>query len=303
LQELEQTANNFPIVTSGRFFKTAWIKDEFWLPEPVLNPETILDTLKREKKADIFSFTQKLPDTTPKFPYFYELENVAAIPLTNYENWWKKQINDKTRNRTRKAEKTGVVIRQTEFNDELISGIMGIYNETPFRQGRRFWHYGKSFEMVKKENATFLDHADFIGAYLGTELIGFIKMVYADPSAMIMQIISKICHRDKAPINALVAKAVELSINKKMSYLLYSNFDYGKKGKDSLSEFKAHNGFIQIDLPRYYIPLTLKGTCVLKTGLHRPVTSFIPRRVLLAYLHLRSKWYARIEQRMQDKKL
>ena len=32
------------------------------------------------------------------------------------------------------------------FTDDFVHGIMDIYDETPVRQGRSFWHYKKSFE-------------------------------------------------------------------------------------------------------------------------------------------------------------
>ena len=37
-----------------------------------------------EIKADIFTFSQKLPDTTPKHEYHLEWENVAVIPITTF---------------------------------------------------------------------------------------------------------------------------------------------------------------------------------------------------------------------------
>ena len=39
-------------------------------------------------------------------------------------------------------------------------GISNVYNETPIRQGRKFWHYGKSFDQVKAANATYLDRSE-----------------------------------------------------------------------------------------------------------------------------------------------
>src|SRR6202007_3187530 len=108
------------------------------------------------------------------------------------------------------AEKRGVNVKIAQFDDEFVRGIQGIYNESPVRQGRRFWHFGKNFETVKRENATYLDRSDFIGAYFNDELIGFIKIVYVDCIATLMQILAKEEHHDGRPMNALLAKAVEL---------------------------------------------------------------------------------------------
>ena len=47
----------------------------------------------------------------------------------------------------------------------------------PFRQGRRFPHYGKDIETVHREEATHLDTASSSERFSRTELIGFIKLV------------------------------------------------------------------------------------------------------------------------------
>ena len=60
----------------------------------------------------------------------------------------------------------------------------------PVRGGRRFWHFGKDVETVRRGLATYLDRSEFIGAYWNEELIGFIKMVYVDQLATLMHIIS-----------------------------------------------------------------------------------------------------------------
>ena len=87
---------------------------------------------------------------------------------------------------------------------------MDIYNETPVRQGKKFWHYNKDFETVKMENGTFADRSIFIGAYFEDTLIGFVKIVLTEGCASTLQVISKIEHRDKKPTNALLAKTVEI---------------------------------------------------------------------------------------------
>jgi len=44
---------------------------------------------------------------------------------------------------------------------------------------------------------------------------------------------------------------------------MYCNYIYNDP-KSSLTEFKRRNGFEQVLLPRYYIPLTLKGKIALR---------------------------------------
>ncbi len=101
----------------------------------------------------------------------------------------------------------------------------------PIRQRRRFPHYGKDFESVRREEATFLDSSIFIGAYFEDKLIGFVKLVPDETctQAGLMNIVSMVKHKDKAPQNALFAYAVRACASRGIRYLVYSKFDYGKK--------------------------------------------------------------------------
>jgi len=105
------------------------------------------------------------------------------------------------------------------------------------------------------------------------------------------QIISKIEHRNKAPINALIAKAVELCATKNVPYLVYTRYNSTQKGIDSLDDFKRHNGFQKIEIPRYYVPLTIKGKMALKFRLHHGLRGAIPERVRLHLRGLRRRFY------------
>ena len=75
-----------------------------------------------------------------------------------------------------RAQKNGVVAKVVPFTDELVSGIKDIYDESPMRQGKPFWHYKKDFNTIKEDNSSFLERSEFIGAYYKNELIGFEKI-------------------------------------------------------------------------------------------------------------------------------
>lgn len=279
--------DGIPIIITGKTIKIARRKEE-WL-EDIEDPTSILKQLKKSRaKADIFTFWQRLPETKPKFAYYMEWDNVAALHITNYEQWWEKQLNAKTRNMIRRAEKKGIEVKVVEFDDQLIKGITGIFDETPIRQGKPFWHYRKDFQTVKREMSDRLDIADFIGAYYDNELVGFIKLLHAGRYLDMVEILSKIGHRDKAPTNALLAKAVEICDKKKLEYIVYAHWPRG-----SLGDFKRHNGFEKIDLPRYYVPLTIKGTAFLKLHLHHGIVGILPENWKVRLIDLRRRWYSR----------
>lgn len=260
------------------------------------DPEAMLAGLKESgKRIDLFTFMQRLPESTPKYQYPMEMDNLAAIPVSTFDQWWNHQIGFKARNKAKQAEKKGVTVREVRFDDVLVKGIWEIYNECPFRQGKPFGHYGKNLETVHKEEATYLDSSIFLGAFLGEEMIGFVKMVHDETrtQAGLMNIVSMIKQRDKAPTNALVAHAVRACADRKISYLVYSNFAYGKKEKDSLSDFKERNGFQKMDLPRYYVPLTPVGRLALGLGLHKKLTDRLPESVAAKLREYRNAWYNR----------
>jgi hypothetical protein len=219
---------------------------------------------------------------------------VAAIPTDNYKEWWEKQLPQVTRKSIRRAAKRGATARVVEYTDDLVRGIMGIHDDTMTRQGAPFAHYGKAFDVVKREYGTYPEKSEFIGAYLGEELIGIIKLVYVENTAGIMQIITKTKHYDKRPTNILIAKCVEVCEQKKISHLIYGKYVYGKKTDSSLTEFKRRNGFLQINFPRYYIPLTMKGKFIIKTKLHRGLLGILPSRVISVLRAIRSAYYERI---------
>ena len=193
----------------------------------------------------------------------------------------------------RRAEKKGLVVREAPFDDNLVRGIWEVYNECPVRQGRPFPHYGKDLETVRKMKATFLESSIFIGAFLGDQLIGFVKLTIDETrsQAGVMHILGMIQHRDKAPTNGLIAQAVRSCADRGISRLAYANFAYGNKVRSSLSDFKKNNGFQRIDLPRYYVPLTRWGALAFRLGLHRRLAERVPEPVAAKLRELRDRWY------------
>ena len=280
------------IKVAGRFVQIARLDGDKYKflddPEPVL-----VGLRKSNTRVDLFTFMQKLPETTPKFSYPMEWDNLAVLPVSTFENWWTETIGFKARNKAKQAAKKGVVVKEVPFDDALAHGIWEIYNESPVRQGRRFPHYGKSFESIRQMSSTFLDTSIFIGAYLGEKLIGFIKLTADDSGtqAGMMHIVSMIQHRDKAPTNALVAQAVRSCADRGISHLVYSNFAYGKKERSSLSDFKERNGFQRINLPRYYVPLTSLGSAAFRFGMHHKLVDRLPEPLLAKVRDFRYSWY------------
>ena len=262
------------------------LEDDWY--EDVRNPESVIETLRtgRGARPDIFTFWQRLPDLDPKYPFHVEWEEIAVLPIKNYDHWWNHQIKSRVRNLVRKSEKEGIRVRHCTYDDEFIRGMTAIFNEAPVRQGRRFWHYGKDFETVKRQFARFIHREEMIGAYFQNELIGFVMLGNAGNFGLTGQIISSLKHRDKATNNALIAKSVELCEKRGLGYLVYLYWS-----DDSLAEFKRRCGFEKMRTPRYFVPLTVKGSLALKLGLHRGWKAAIPDRIKIPLKKLRRSWY------------
>jgi hypothetical protein len=280
------------VVVTGPFLRIAAVKDEAH-QEEVTEPEKIIAAIRgSDLKADLFTFAQKVPHTEPLYDYNFEMDELAVIRVLSYDDWWNNKIHNDARRMVRKAIKAGVQAKSVPFGDEIIRGIKEIWDESPFRQGRPFFNYNKSLEEVRALNSTYSDRSEFIGAYWEGEIIGFAKLFYTGQRADFVQILSKTKYRDKAPTNALLAKAVEICAAKGIGYLGYARFTYGKKGPDSLSDWKSRNGCELVRVPRYYIPLTLKGRIALKWGLHKGLVQVLPGPLVRATLRLRAALYS-----------
>lgn len=270
------TVNGNTVVVTGRWLRVARIHDvEFVADDAVPDAVGFLAQLAETGlRADILTFPQKMYEREPKHRLPFDWDNAAVAPTGDYERWWN-SLPQEARKNVRRAAKRGVTVDVAAFDDALVRGIKQIYDETPVRQGRRFWHFGKDVDTIRAENSSYLDRAEFIGAYFGDELIGFVKFVRVGSLAIVMQILAKAAHYDKRPMNALLAKAMEVCHAKGIAYLVYSKFTYGNK-TDDMTEFKRRNGFVQMDYPRYFVPLTLRGRIAVALKLHRGLLGLLP---------------------------
>jgi hypothetical protein len=279
------------VVVTGKWIRTAEIKDEAVVEGvTVEDPDLFISKLKEsELKADVFTFAQRLPEVTPKYDYHLEWDNWAAMATNSFNDWWK-NLPQESRKNVRRAAKRGVVVKVTPFDDNFVKGVHRIYNGIRVRDGRPFWYFGQDIQSVRRGLATYLDRSEFIGAYWDEKLIGFLKMVYVDHIAMLFHVISMDEHCDKRPTNALIAKAAEVCEQRGVSHLIYTKFIYGNKRRSSLQEFKRRNGFQQVNFPKYYIPLTLRGKLFVWLRLYRGFSGLIPESILQSLLSVRA-WY------------
>ena len=117
------------------------------------------------------------------------------------------------------------------------------------------------------------------------------KITWVGTTGTITQILSVEALRQAAD-NAMIAKAVEICASEGKSHFIYGSYVY-YDSNSSLTEFKRRNGFEAVPLPRYYIPLTLRGRVALKLGFHRGLAANTPKPIMKAFLRARKLWTER----------
>jgi hypothetical protein len=258
------------------------------------DPEIYLAALRnddgRTLKADIFTFSQKLPATQPKYSYPLEWESVAAISLVSFKEWWE-GLPQESRKNVRRSQKRGVAIVVKELDADIVEGIRSVNDDSPMRQGFTNAYYGLSSEDTWKRYGEFSGRCDFICAYAGIEMIGFLHLVYREAVAAILNLTVKPSQFDKRPANVLVAKAVEICEALGISHICYGLYNYGNKLDSSLRVFKIRNGFKEILVPRYFVPITYWGKICMKANLHRGLIGILPPSVISIGLRSRALWY------------
>jgi hypothetical protein len=272
---------------TGSVLRTARVRSEHYVRLENAS-DCVQELRKSELRADIFTFLSGINHPMPNCSFHQEAERLAVLPITTYDEWFSKQLYNKPRNALRKALKSGIEVRLEEFGEPLLFGIKAIYDESPVRQGRRNRHYKKDLGTIRREHATFLETSQFIAVYFAGEMIGFAKVTFAHELGFIMNFLSKISHRDKAANNAILAKAVEICGDHKVQRLVYGV--WGSAGSGGLAEFKAANGFQCVEVPRYYVPLTLLGRLALRAGIHGGIVKRVPKGWIAAAANARKWW-------------
>lgn len=293
--EVDQELATLSVRKKG-FMKIAKYSEHYEYVHDTLPSERFLEKLA-DRRIDVFTFIERRwcnPVTNLSSQWRKAEDNIALLEVGTYEDWWQ-GIGKKTRNMVRKAEKSGVKVEVVEPSDKLAEGIWRIYNETPFRQGRAFSHYGQSLESIKSMVSASKNDT-FITASLNDEIVGFIQLVYGDDIAIISQILSLQQHWDRAVNNVLVAKAVEVCAGKNVHWVMY-----GRIGNHpSLDKFKESNGFVKYPLTRYYVPLSRKGKIAITLGLHRNLKDVMPESIKKRLFGFYN-WVSRTKTKMRSK--
>lgn len=226
--------------------------------------------------GDLFTFWQLYPDTTPHYPYWYEWENIAIADTHSHDEWLD-ALSKKTRNMIRKAQKLGVRVSEVIPDMDYCLAIERIYNETPIRQGRLYKHYHEPLTNIIRGTQAFMNAPTpniFLAAYYENSIVAVAQIITGHCFAFLNNFMGLQEHFDKAVMNALMSGVVNACTEHGVNYLAYESVS-----DDSLGKFKKNNGFVNKQVPRYYIPLTWRGQLLLRLHLQRGLRSLIPDRI------------------------
>jgi len=270
------------MVLSGGVVRIAKLRHEWF--DFLDDPLTAISAMQRAKLADLFTFLHDLNDKRPYYPFYKEPAAAAVLPVTSYEQWWS-DLDSRVRNKIRKAYKNGVELRLAELDEDFARGVEGIYNESPVRQGRQFWYYGKKAAFIKEDLSSLLDRCYFVGAYFRGELIGFAKLFHGKDILRTVHIISKLSQREKPVQDALIARAVQICEEKNIHRLQYGSWSRG-----GLGTFKEKRGFVKLDYSRYYVPISFRGKWLLQFRLHHGLKGRLSEKWVESLIGLRTSW-------------
>ena len=106
----------------GRLIRIGFIDGEGY--QFLKDPESALRSLRSSgARIDLFTFIPRLSETPTKLNYPMELDNIAALRVSTFDDWMTKQIDFKVRNKVRKATKNGVVVQEVPYDDAYVRGI------------------------------------------------------------------------------------------------------------------------------------------------------------------------------------
>ena len=93
-----------------------------------------------------------------------------------------------------------------------------------------------------------------------------------------------------------MAKAVERCEQKHMSHLIFGMYNYGNKKDTSLREFKIRNGFQELLMPHFFVPVTFKGRIAVKLKIHRGLIGILPQWAITPLLKVRAKLHFKLSR-------
>jgi hypothetical protein len=215
-----------------------------------------------------------------------ELSNTLRIALLQFDSYdhWLSRLNKDTRYEIRKSRKmiqTRIIERATKPEAEQ---IVGLYTESPFREGRYFAEYSAwTAEKLLGKDLTDRRQLSVVAVY-ENQVVGFAKTIFNGQVAVVGTMLSSLSIRKKVRgvSNALLSAQIEALSQKGIRFLVYGKLDV----LAGLDRFKASHGFTGATVIYSYVTLTPKGRLLAGLGMYQPFDIVFSTRLKFLIPHL-----------------
>lgn len=196
-----------------------------------------------------------------------------VIPTKNtaFEEIWKHQIEKRTRNRIRKAEKEGLVVINIDTVDSIYTWIDDIYqcNVSALKRQGRWGAYPDSnkgvflSELVSAKKLL-KEYFNIYGAIYNGRLVAYMVIHEYNKLMQVGKAMSHTKFLNKYPNEALLAHIVRKACEHGFEHFVYGWDRVTRDGKipslySSLQRFKFKFGFREVPIPIYRLGLTRRG--------------------------------------------
>ncbi len=153
--------NGNKLLARGKWLRRAFVRGEEMMETELGNPKVYIEKLRGDAKdvlnADIFTFTQKLPATSPRYAYPLEWESVAAIRLSGFSAWWE-GLPQETRKNVRRSRNAvwSWRSRKTSLTTSSFRAIREVNDDTAGDRGQETHITAKAQEETRKLYGEFL---------------------------------------------------------------------------------------------------------------------------------------------------
>src|ERR1700761_1810977 len=93
--------NDQTIIVRGKWIKMAALHNEDWIEDELLDPTGCAAMLKKNSaqiRADILCFSQKVPETVPRYRFAMETRSIAVAEVARFKAWWEKLPQETRKN-------------------------------------------------------------------------------------------------------------------------------------------------------------------------------------------------------------
>lgn len=281
------------ILAPRRRWGVAMLLDEDYLDGPLVEVGALREALRGLENPPMALRCSSLAHLdTASGDGAVEWDNRSCLTLSQPQSWVKKQVAKDVREGLRRARREGVEVREIPFDEESFEAIATLFNETPIRQGKRYWHYGKSARQIGEELSPLAGRSVFVGAFLGARLVGFSQIVRLERLRILrtVHVLGSVQAKRVRPVSAMIEWMVQYGWEQGFERLVYGKHNYGGSPNDTLAAFKSRHGFRLTPLRVDYHPLSPWGAWFLAAGLHRSPREMIPAELVHTLKGWRARW-------------